>query len=433
MTNPAKTVTRRELYDLVWTIPGSTLAQRFGVSDVALAKVCKKHAIPRPPRGYWARLQHGQKPRREPLPKGKHGADHQIVFAVRSAQVGGSGLSTKAEPRPFEFFDEGLRGLSERVDRGDLVSPVKDSLRGCHEVVSRTRRWLIASRRRPRWDDYGARQTPRVNDDDRLAHVTISVGKEHEPRALRILDAVIRTLESTGVTVEQPDRRDHRREVLFAHGHWRFELRIRERHKRVRRVLTPEEVAKKRDGLYWGRTYETAPTGSLILEARRAESAVNDCLFEIEDGAVRKLEDLVGAFAQRVLRAADERLRRQAEERERQLLAIERHKKEQAEAERRRVERARADAEMERRSRLVLLVDWRENALRIERFLDEFEASLGAPGSAPEAPGIAPEVRAGLERWVAWGRRVARDTDPMRWKPTSLIEHTHAESTAATG
>lgn len=160
MTRPPQSVTRQELYDLVWTVPGRTLAQRFGISDVGLAKVCKKHAIPRPPRGYWARVQHGQKPRPAPLPKGKRDPHEPITFAERPAHVSGIGSSTEAEPRAFEFFDDELRALSERVASGELVSPVKDSLRGCHEVVSRTRRWLIASRRRPRWDGYGARQPP---------------------------------------------------------------------------------------------------------------------------------------------------------------------------------------------------------------------------------------------------------------------------------
>ena len=41
---------RAELYELVWSTPMTKLASRFGVSDVALAKTCKKYDIPRPSR-----------------------------------------------------------------------------------------------------------------------------------------------------------------------------------------------------------------------------------------------------------------------------------------------------------------------------------------------------------------------------------------------
>ena len=63
------TVQRRTLYEQVWSVPGSQLAAQYGISDVGLAKACKRHNIPRPPRGYWARVQAGQKVRKTPLPK----------------------------------------------------------------------------------------------------------------------------------------------------------------------------------------------------------------------------------------------------------------------------------------------------------------------------------------------------------------------------
>jgi hypothetical protein len=49
------TLTRQSLYVLVWSTPMSTLANAFGISDVALAKRCRAVDVPVPPRGYWAR------------------------------------------------------------------------------------------------------------------------------------------------------------------------------------------------------------------------------------------------------------------------------------------------------------------------------------------------------------------------------------------
>ena len=39
-------VTRRELYDLVWETPTRHLCKKFGLSDVGLAKTCKRLNIP---------------------------------------------------------------------------------------------------------------------------------------------------------------------------------------------------------------------------------------------------------------------------------------------------------------------------------------------------------------------------------------------------
>jgi hypothetical protein len=60
---------REELYALVWAKPMRTVAKGIGVSDVALAKRCRRMAIPLPGRGYWARKAAGKKVRPISLPK----------------------------------------------------------------------------------------------------------------------------------------------------------------------------------------------------------------------------------------------------------------------------------------------------------------------------------------------------------------------------
>jgi len=53
--------TRKELYDLVWSEPITTLCKRFGLSDNGLRKHCKAMNVPTPPSGYWAKLKAGYK------------------------------------------------------------------------------------------------------------------------------------------------------------------------------------------------------------------------------------------------------------------------------------------------------------------------------------------------------------------------------------
>lgn len=49
-----------ELIRLVWAFPTSAVARMLGVSDVAIAKRCKRLNIKKPPRGYWIKQKHPQ-------------------------------------------------------------------------------------------------------------------------------------------------------------------------------------------------------------------------------------------------------------------------------------------------------------------------------------------------------------------------------------
>lgn len=46
------TITRQQLYDQIWSEPTLHVARQYGLSDVGLAKLCKRNSIPKPPRGY---------------------------------------------------------------------------------------------------------------------------------------------------------------------------------------------------------------------------------------------------------------------------------------------------------------------------------------------------------------------------------------------
>jgi hypothetical protein len=62
-----KEITREELHQLVWSKPTRTLAKEFGISDVGLAKICRKLGVKKPPRGYWAKVASGVRLRKSPL------------------------------------------------------------------------------------------------------------------------------------------------------------------------------------------------------------------------------------------------------------------------------------------------------------------------------------------------------------------------------
>jgi len=79
---------RTALFDRVWSEPVEKLAKAWGLSGRGLAKVCQRLKIPVPPRGYWAKVQHGQRMRRPRLPELQPGEAEEIVVHVRESTDG---------------------------------------------------------------------------------------------------------------------------------------------------------------------------------------------------------------------------------------------------------------------------------------------------------------------------------------------------------
>ena len=51
---------RSKLYGTVWQQPMTKAAAELGLPDVGLTKLCRRHSIPVPPRGRWAKVAAGK-------------------------------------------------------------------------------------------------------------------------------------------------------------------------------------------------------------------------------------------------------------------------------------------------------------------------------------------------------------------------------------
>ena len=67
----AMQISRRDLYHRVGCTPMNKLARELDISDVGLAKACRGYNIPRPPRGYRAKLAAGKASPKPGLPQAK--------------------------------------------------------------------------------------------------------------------------------------------------------------------------------------------------------------------------------------------------------------------------------------------------------------------------------------------------------------------------
>ena len=100
---------RDKLYDEVWAEPVTVVAKRYGVSDVAIHKACKRLNVPVPPRGYWAKLRAGQKVTREPLPP-ENGPKQTYQFERPKSPA--FQPFNEGQTMPLTYLPDDLRGLS---------------------------------------------------------------------------------------------------------------------------------------------------------------------------------------------------------------------------------------------------------------------------------------------------------------------------------
>ena len=143
---------------------------RYGISDVALAKRCRKLQVPLPGRGYWAKKEYGHRVRTEPLPKLKVSARlDKVQYAA-----------TQSELMRTPSVEEDLRAEMQRIDQ--LASSgcfaFVDSGKGLrHPLVVRTRKALREGYQDDRHMLHPSRQE---------ACLDLAVSKESTRRALRI-------------------------------------------------------------------------------------------------------------------------------------------------------------------------------------------------------------------------------------------------------
>jgi hypothetical protein len=120
-------VPREELYELVWSEPMTKVAGRYEVSSSFLARVCTRLHVPRPPRGYWAKLAVGKARPKPPLPGAQPGDELEWS---RGGAV--PARASRALPEPPDV----------RVQR----APKATKLRGTHGLIAGAREHFVGSR-----------------------------------------------------------------------------------------------------------------------------------------------------------------------------------------------------------------------------------------------------------------------------------------------
>lgn len=104
------TLTRKELYRRVWSKPMTAVADEFGLSGNALAKICNRLMVPYPPRGYWTKAGARKAVTKPPLPLAPDiKATHIIIPGERAAS---RRVRTRLDP---EARREQLMDIAEQL------------------------------------------------------------------------------------------------------------------------------------------------------------------------------------------------------------------------------------------------------------------------------------------------------------------------------
>jgi hypothetical protein len=389
MNNQSIVLTREQLYEKVWSQSISSLAKQWGISDVGLAKICKRHNIPRPGLGHWARKQHGYNSIQPPLPQLKGESIIEIQPVKKQSRL--------LDPKQTQ--EAAQKTACEKEMESQVIVP--KTLIDPHPLVAKTEKSL----RTAKPDDRGIL---RAHGPGTLCAV---VSPNSIDRAMRIFNTLIKALEEREIKVKVEDTEirgsqyysygrnfAQGKTLVSVLGEW-VEIGLEEHANRKDHELTQKEKEEQRKygRVFFRPKYDFFPNGRLILQIKNVHSG--HVRHTWSDTAGKRLENLLNSFIVGLTDAAVD-IRASMLERERDALEREeRRRKAEEEEIRRRHEEQRFKSLEEQAA------NW-HRSLNIRRYVEAVrKMAVWKFGS------IDPGSK--LDKWITWASRQANRLDPL--------------------
>jgi len=380
MPSTTNQLTREGLYSQVWAEPMRTVALRLNISDVGLAKQCKKMDVPVPGRGYWAKKAAGHKVKTIPLPL----LSPHDSTTPRTTTIQVSPPVTHAVPIPEPIAEQ----IAFEADPKNAIV-VADTLRSPHPLVRAAMQALEGTGKKD--SEYLSNWQER--------HLDIEVTKASLRRALRVADAIVKAFEHRGwqVSIGTANQRDDRKTWVAVLGQ-RIAFGIREP---IKKVLNEPAQPKRLSNGQWYTPhqykYRDEPSGKLALVLRNSWG--HSVSMSWPDIASESIEKRVSEFLMAIVAEAHELNERAArfasEERKR-------HEAEQIRAS----EHQRREAEIARRATLSRQAsEWDQSRLLLEY--------VQAVRETAELEARSHDMDAEVGEWLAWAEEYAAALNPL--------------------
>lgn len=205
----ARTFTRPEFYDLIWSKAVSQLAKDFRLSDVAIHKICRKHNVPTPPPGWWAKKHAGQPVEPTPLPEPGKAA----IITISAPEI-------CAEPDVLSRIREEARitATAAKPNRAVIKHPIVEATIAALKAAEPSFKGLVSVA---------------VDEIVRCEIAPASIN-----RVKLILQRLVAAAEDQDFELRQASRSPH----FVGHGH-SISISITETFRRVKHVPTAKEQA----------------------------------------------------------------------------------------------------------------------------------------------------------------------------------------------
>ncbi|TDH58260.1 hypothetical protein E2C06_33555 [Dankookia rubra] len=179
-------MTREELHALVWSKPMRAAAMEQGISDVTLARHCRKANVPVPPPDHWEKVRTGKKVTPQPLPPLPTVAGAASLSGLFPAHKSSTCLAGSRDlSRPaFKTMDE----VTQRIQAAVGEIRVPNSLSRPPLIVARLLRRDEERRAKITSNDLYNKSQPKFD-------------RPIQQRRLRILSTLILALEKLGLKV----------------------------------------------------------------------------------------------------------------------------------------------------------------------------------------------------------------------------------------
>jgi hypothetical protein len=264
---------RSELYELVWQKPMIKLAEQLGISDVGLAKACRRLGIPAPPRGHWAKLQAGKPSVQIPLPASVHDPVvtlHTTPPAKRIAeQTAKKQESEDVKKRIHQLQKVETVESQKKPRRHALVKATADY---CATIPSLVRRYERMDQMKRFYFD-GPKPPPQVNGRWILSvpnGLELAISDELLEWSLDFYDQILRLLTQSGSRIyrESGEERKPAAIVCERNGE-RLTFNFREGYRKS--FLSTEELAVKKAKSSRANDWEYVPSGQCLFTAQGSE------------------------------------------------------------------------------------------------------------------------------------------------------------------